>query len=89
MAEHLTLDQIEQLAAQLTPQEQIKLIADVSANLSRLKLPDVQNDNDQQEYAARIEAFLTLSEEMAAETVSKVDSAQEIRQIREQRTKKL
>jgi hypothetical protein len=36
-----------------------------------------------------VEAFLKMCDEMAAETIGEVDSAEDIRQIREERTARL
>lgn len=79
----ITLEQVEQLVAQ---QEQIKLIACISERLSKLRLSEAAQERWRQDYATRIKAFLKMSEEMAAETIGVVDSAKDIRQIREERT---
>jgi len=41
------------------------------------------------EYAQRVEAFLKMSDEFAAETISTVDSAEDIRQFRDERLSRL
>jgi len=89
MVNKVTLEQAEQLVAQLTPQEQIKLIACISEWLSKLRLSEALEDSGRRNYATRIEAFLKMSDEMAAETIGEVDSAKDIRQIREERTSRL
>lgn len=89
MVNKITLEQAEQLAVQLTPQEQIKLIAGISECLSKMRLLEVAEDKWRQDYATRIEAFLKVSDEMAAESIGEVDSAKDIRQIREERTSRL
>jgi hypothetical protein len=89
MAHKVTLKQAEQLLVQLTPQEQIKLIACMSEWLSKMRLSEAVEDSWRQNYATRVEAFLKMSDEMAAETIGEVDSAEDIRQIREERTARL
>jgi len=85
MVNKVTLEQAEQLVAQLMPQEQIKLIACISEWLSKMRLSEAVEDSWRQSYATRIEAFLKMSDEMAAETIGEVYSAEDIRQIREDR----
>ena len=46
-------------------------------------------EHERQEYAQRVEAFLRMSDEMAAETIGEVDLTEDIRQIREERTARL
>ncbi len=41
------------------------------------------------EYAQQVEAFLKRRDELAAKTIGEVDSAEDIRQIREERTARL
>ena len=89
MSTKVTLDQVEQLVARLTPQEQIKLIAFISQRLSKLTLPETREERWKLEYAARVEAFLKMSDEMAAKTRNAMDSAEDVRQIREERTSQL
>ena len=48
-----------------------------------------EEERQRQVYATRLEAFLRTCEEMAAETTEAVDSAEDIRQIREERTARL
>jgi hypothetical protein len=89
MVNKVNLDELKQLAAQLKPQEQIKLIESISERLSKMRLPELRDDDGRQDYAAQIEAFLKMSDEMAAETTGDVDSAKELRHIREERTTEL
>ncbi len=91
MADAVTLEQVEGLAAQLAPQEQLKLLARVSEWLSQLPLNVQETDAERQrrEYAAKVEAFLKLCDENAAESIGEVDSAEDLRQIREKRAAQL
>jgi hypothetical protein len=87
----MTLAQVKELVTQLPPQEQLRLVADISERLSQLPPIDQEADEERQrhEYAARVEAFLKLCDENAAECIGEVDSAEDIRQIREERMSRL
>jgi hypothetical protein len=87
MANKVTLEQAERLVAQLMPQEQIKLY--ISEWLSRTRLSEADEESWRQSYPTRVEAFLKMSDEMAAETIGEVDSAEDMRQIREERRSRL
>jgi hypothetical protein len=89
MANNVTSEQIEQLAVQLLPQEQLRMIAHISQRLSQRMVSEADEAHERQEYARRVEAFLRMSDEMAAETIGEVDSAEDIRQIREERVARL
>lgn len=89
MSERVTLEQLEEQIAQLPPHEQLKLVAYISKRLSELTLPETAEEHQRRQYRTQIEKFLKLSDEMAAETLSEVDSAEDIRQIREARTAQL
>jgi len=86
MSEKVSLEKLEQMTAQLTPEEQIKLIASISQRLSKMRISGGTEALWQKEYASRIEAFVKMSEEMAAEPIGEVDSARDIREIREERS---
>jgi hypothetical protein len=87
----MTLEQVKELVTQLPPQEQLRLVADISERLSQLPPIAQEADEERQrrEYAARVEAFLKQCDENAAECIGEVDSAEDIRQIREERTSRL
>jgi hypothetical protein len=89
MSSKVALEQVEQLVVQLPPHEQLKLVVSIGERLSALALPGAEENRQRQVYAARLEAFLQMCDEMAAETVGAVDSAEDIRQIREERTARL
>ncbi len=91
MADTVTLEQVEDLAAQLPPQKQLQLLSHISEWLSQSPLTPQETDEERQrrEYAARVEAFLKMCDENAAECMGEVDSAEDIRQIREERTARL
>ncbi len=83
----ITLEQVERLAIQLPLHEQLKLVVSIGERLSVFTMPE--EERQRQVYATRLEAFLRTCEEMAAETIEAVDSAEDIRQIREERTARL
>jgi hypothetical protein len=91
MAETVTLEQVESLTAQLPPQEQLKLLARISERLSQLSLPVQETDAERQrrEYAAKVEAFLKTCDEVAEQIEGEFDSAEDLRQIREERASRL
>jgi len=90
MTNTLTVDQVEQLAVQLPLQEQMRILARLTQQLSdRLSLEMDGEKRERKEYAQRVEAFLKMSDEFAAETISAVDSAEDIRQLRDERLSRL
>lgn len=89
MFDEITLEQVEQLALKLPLSEQLKLVAHIGERLSALMRPETEEEHLRREYAAQVEAFLKMSDEMAAEAIGVVDSAEDIRQIREERMSRL
>ena len=90
MTNTLTVDQIEQLAVQLPLQEQMKVVARLTQRLSEYLSSELDSETrTRKEYAQRVEAFLKMSDEFAAETISAVDSAEDIRQLRDERLLRL
>ena len=89
MPNDTTLAEVDQLAATLTPQQQIQLIADVSQRLSREPLVGSAGEPSPADHATRVEAFVRMGREMAARASGDVDSAADIRQARQQRASQL
>lgn len=87
MAASTTLDQVEELAKRLSPQEQLRLMAHLIDRLSQTAFPSVEIQG--REHAARVEAFLKMCRENPARQIGEADSAQDIRAIREERTARL
>jgi hypothetical protein len=85
----MTFEQVQQQVAQLPPPEQLKLVSHIGERLSALTLTETSQKRQHEEYAAQVEAFLKLCDEMAAEAVGEVNSAEDIRQIREERMAQL
>ena len=73
MSNGITLEQVEQLAMRLTPGEQLELVARIGERLSALMRPETEVERLDREYAGQVEAFLKMSDEMAAETIGEVD----------------
>lgn len=86
-----TLDQVEQLAMQLPPTEQLKLMAHISDKLSRLGItvPPADAEQVQREREAMADALLQELDTIAESIEGKFDSAEDIRQIREERANRL
>lgn len=89
MVTNVTLEQVEQLVARLSLQEQIQLIARISQRLSELTALKTVEEQWKQNYMAQVQEFLKLIAEMPAQTLDRVDAAEDIRQIREERTSRL
>ncbi len=86
-----TLDQLEQSVMQLPPNEQLKLMARMSDNLTRLGLtvPPSAPEQVQREREARADALLQELDTIAESIEGEFDSAEDIREIREERGNRL
>ena len=91
MADIVTLEQIEQLAVQLPPQEQLKLVAHISERLSTFDRLRLETDDEavRRERAARAEAILALCDAAAERFVGESDAAEDIRRIRDERIEQI
>jgi hypothetical protein len=90
MKSTVTYEEVETLAEQLPPREQLKLVEKISDRLSKQATqPQTTEEDQRQDHAARVELFLQMSDEKVAECNGKVDSASDIRQIREERASRL
>jgi hypothetical protein len=90
MTSAITVDQIERLAVQLPLPEQMRIVARITQRLSELLLSETDGEErNRKEYAQRVEAFLKMCDESAAETIGAVDSAEDIRQLRDERMLRL
>lgn len=90
MASAVTLEQVEALAAQLSPQEQLKLLARIGERLS-ISMPPALAEESREE-RLRQERLL-LAEELLMEvkgieddSQGEFDAAEAIRRMREERT---
>jgi len=86
-----TLDQLEQSVMQLPPNEQLKLMARMSDNLTRLELTvsPAAPEQVQREREAMADALLQELDTIAESIEGEFDSAEDIREIREERGNRL
>jgi len=87
----MTLEQVKELVAQLPPQEQLKLMAHISGQLSQPP-PSGQESRVHRpgrDYAARVEEFLAACDQLAEQIEGEFDAAEDLRQIREERAERL
>ncbi len=94
MANKVTLKQVEQLAAQLPPQEQLKLVSRLSERLTEaMALPVTiskkEAERRRKERAREAAAILRECDRAAAAFTRKTDSAETIRRIRDERHRQL
>jgi hypothetical protein len=87
MGRTVTLEQVQALAAQLPPQEQLKLIADISGRLSVLHAEGPVPDQETlgRERSARAQAVLALCDAAAKRFPGESDVVADIRRMREER----
>lgn len=89
MSELVTLEQVEELAAQLPPAERLKLVTRVCEQLSTM-LPAVSPEQGagtraRQERLVKLDAWLAECEEVAELWEGEFDSAADLRRLREER----
>jgi hypothetical protein len=87
----VTFEQVEQLAVQLPPPEQLKLVAHLSEQLSGLlkTVQPLDMELTRQKREAIANALLAELDTLAESIEGQFDSAEDIRQIREERTNRL
>ncbi len=93
MATPMTLEQVEALVAQLSPREQQQLVAHIRESLSAMALsaapgPAMTAEAAQQR-VAQAEAWLAKLDTVAESIAGEFDSAEDLREIREQRASRL
>jgi predicted Zn-dependent peptidase len=89
MSNRVTVEQVEQLALQLPTSEQLKLVARISTQLSNLMAMITPSGIEQQEREAMADALLAELDAIAESIEGNFDSAEDIRQIREERANRL
>lgn len=93
MAETITLERVEELAAQLPLTEQLKLVAHICEQLSvilpAMPLREDGEERARQEQVAKAEALLAELDAIADSIKGEFDSAEDLRQIREERANRL
>ena len=91
MPDQVTLEQVEQLAIQLPPAEQLRLLAHISERLTQSAVAVEASGADQvrEMRAAIADALLQELDAIAESIEGEFDSAEDIRQIREERANRL
>lgn len=88
MFNRVTLKQVEQQVAQLPPQEQLKLAAYITGQLSTISLLAPTREIEEQTLKARlaeVDAWLAECDAVAESIEGEFDSVEDLRQIREER----
>lgn len=87
MSSTVTLDQVEQLATQLPPQEQLKLLSRLSERLTEtLSLPVAVSKREEER---KVAAVLRECDRAAAAFTRRTDSAETIRRMRDERHRQI
>lgn len=92
MSNRVALRQIEQQVAQLSPQEQLKLVAYIAEQLSATPLVVPMRKTEEQAqrtYLEEVDAWLAECDAVAESIDGQFDSAQDLRRIREERASRL
>ena len=92
MSNRVTLKQVEQQVAQLPPREQLRLVAHIARQLSSMSLVAPTREIDKQTRRTRlaeVDAWLGECDRVAESIEGEFDSAEDLRQIREERASKL
>lgn len=91
MSNTVTFEQVGQLAAQLPPPEQLKLVAYISERLSSMLKASLSLNPDSTRRAREAMADTLLAElDAIAESIEgQFDSAEDVRQIREERSNRI
>ena len=89
MSNRVTLEQVEQLTAQLPPPERLKLVVHICEQLSATQMAESDEERVRQVRLAQVDAWLAECDIVAESIEGKFDSAEDIRQIREERTNRL
>jgi len=90
MSNAVTLEQAEQLVTQLPPPEQLKLVAYISEQLSGLLKTTLSHDAESaRKREAQADALLAELDEIAESIEGEFDAAEDVRQIRDERTNRL
>lgn len=86
MTNTITVEQIDELAIQLPLREQVRILARLAQRLSEDLTSELDRETREREaYTQRVQAFLQMSDEFAADSISAVDAAADIRQLRDER----
>lgn len=86
MTNTITVEQIDELAIQLPLREQVRILARLAQRLSEDLTSELDRETREREaHARRVQAFLQMSDEFAADSIGAVDAAADIRQLRNER----
>lgn len=85
MSNIVTLDQVEQLTTQLPPPERLKLVAHICEQLSATQTAESGEEKARRGRLAQVDAWLSECDTVAESIEGAFDSAEDIRQIREER----
>jgi hypothetical protein len=88
VSDQMTLQEIEQQATQLSLNEQLKLIAYISEQLSVIPL-ELAEENIRKQREKEADEILALCDEAAEMWEGKFDSAEDIRRIRKERDEQI
>jgi predicted transcriptional regulator len=92
MSNRVTLQQVEQQVVQLPLQEQLQLVAHIAEQLSTIPLMVPTKGIEEQTWQARlaeVDAWLAECDAVAESIEGEFDSAEDLRQIREERASQL
>ena len=90
MSNRVTLKQVEQQVSQLPPQEQLKLIAHISEQLSTTPLDIAATEEETlQQREREADELIALCDAAAEMWEGEFDADQEIRQIRQKRDEQI
>ncbi len=89
MSNRVALKQMEQQVAQLSPQEQLKLVAYIAEQLSTRSLVVPTREIEEQVRLVEVDAWLAECDAVAESIEGEFDSAKDLRQIREERASSL
>lgn len=86
MSDRTTLEEVEQQVIQLPVSEQLKLVARICEQLSITTIEERNEERVRREHLAQVDAWLAECDAVAENIGGKFDAAEDIRQIREERT---
>lgn len=89
MSNRVTLEQVEQLVVQLPPPERLKLVAHICEQLSATPTAESDEEKSRRERLVQVDAWLAECDTVAESIEGEFDSAEDIRQIREERATRL
>ncbi|MBI4639748.1 MAG: hypothetical protein HY731_03590 [Candidatus Tectomicrobia bacterium] len=89
MLDRVTLEQMEKLVAQLPPLERLKLVAHICEQLSVTQIAESDKEKTRRERLVQVDAWLAECDTVAESIEGEFDSAEDIRQIREERANRL